>query len=856
MPSETANPYRLTRAVTPSRYELTLEPDLDKATFTGVEAIDVQVHEQTDTITLNAAELELDEAWLESDAAGRTEVTDVSLDEEMERATLKLASPVSPGDHVLRIRFRGVLNDKLRGFYRSRYTDSDGVEHTIATTQFEATDARRAFPCWDEPDLKAVFGITLVVPQEQFVVSNSPVVSDVVEGDGRRRVQFGDTMKMSTYLVAFIVGPFEATDPVDVDGTPLRVVHPVGKGDLAQHALEIGAFCLRWFSDYYGIRYPGDKLDLVAVPDFAMGAMENLGCVTFRETLVLLDPSRVTQGELSRVAEVIAHELAHMWFGDLVTMRWWNGIWLNEAFATFMATACVDAYKPEWKKWTQFALDRSAAFDTDALENTRPIEYPVESPDDAEGMFDILTYEKGASVLRMLEQYLGAEQFREGIRHYLKKHQFANTETNDLWDALEEVTGQPARRIMDSWIFQGGFPLVSIAATNEGRVMRMGQRRFRFADDPAGKQSRWSVPVMMRVFAHDGGAHDHRELLEEGSVDATLDSGASAVLANAGGNGFYRVRYEPDTLAALADRMYQDLEPVERYGLIDDTWAATVAGHTSTPEFLAFARRFRDETDVEVWQLLAGCVTQLTRILEGEALEQMRQETRALFGPALERMGWSPRDEDSERARELRGVLIRAVAGTGRDEAALEKARGLHDDYLSDPSSVEPNIAAAVATVTAIAGTDDDYEAFVRRFKSAENPQEENRYLFALSEFPERSHIEKTLQMAMTDEVRTQNAPFLLGRCMTNRHHGDLAWRFIRDHWQQINDRFPDNTIVRMLGGLRALNDPDVAEDVQAFFKEHDVPQARLTLQQHLEKMRVNVEFRQRESERLADALR
>ncbi len=355
-----------------------------------------------------------------------------------------------------------MLNDKLKGFYRSTFVDTDGEQQVIATTQFEATDARRAFPCWDEPELKAVFGVTLVVDDDLAALSNAQELSRSPRGDGKVAVRFADTMKMSTYLVAFIVGPLDVTLPVDVNNTPLRVAYPRGKGHLTDYALDVGRFCLDFFADYYGIVYPGGKLDLVAVPDFAFGAMENLGCVTFREVLLLVDPAEVTQPELQNVTDVIAHELAHMWFGDLVTMKWWNGIWLNEAFATFMEMLATDAYRPEWDRWVSFGLSRSAAFDVDSLKSTRPIEYPVESPEDAEGMFDILTYEKGAAVVRMLEQYLEPEPFRDGIRRYLAQHQFENTETTDLWDAIEQATGEPVRRMMDSWIFQGGFPVVDV----------------------------------------------------------------------------------------------------------------------------------------------------------------------------------------------------------------------------------------------------------------------------------------------------------------------------------------------------------------------------------------------------------
>jgi puromycin-sensitive aminopeptidase len=396
--------YRLPRTVTPARYDLTLEPDLAAGSFSGTEEVAVTVHERTSEIVLNAKDLLVSSGSLRS-ADGRTiEITKVVTDEEAERIALDLADPADPGAWTLMLAFEGPLNDRMVGFYRSVFDDEDGARHAIATTHFEATDARRAFPCWDEPDLKAVFGVTLVVTAGLTAISNGPETGRETLPDGRVRVRFADTMAMSTYLLCFVVGSLAVTTASDAHGVPVRVACRPGKEHLAGYAQDAAVFALNWFADYYGIPYPDAKLDNVAIPDFAQGAMENLGCVTYRETLLLLDPEHATQVEKLDVAETVAHELAHMWFGDLVTMRWWNGIWLNEAFATFMAYLCVDAMHPEWRVFDAFARIRANAFEVDALASSRPIEYPVHSPDDASGMFDTLTYTKGGAVLRMLEQ--------------------------------------------------------------------------------------------------------------------------------------------------------------------------------------------------------------------------------------------------------------------------------------------------------------------------------------------------------------------------------------------------------------------------------------------------------------------
>ena len=848
------NPHRLPSSVVPSHYRIKLEPDLEKATFIGSVEIEVEVNNPTDTIQMNAADLAIQSARVVDSVGSNTEVADIFLDAEMERLTLSFDSQISPGPHTIVAEFTGVLNDQLHGFYRSTFTDDDGVDHTIATTQFESTHARRAFPCFDEPAFKASYGVTLIVPSEQFAVSNGPIISETDLKNGQREVVFEDTMVMSTYLVAFIVGPFEATDPVDVNGVPLRIVHPIGKGHLTDYSLEAGAFALEFFSKYYGIPYPGQKLDMVAVPDFAFGAMENLGCITYREVLLLVDKDRSTEPELLRIADVIAHEIAHMWFGDLVTMEWWNGIWLNEAFATFMATMASDNFNRDWGRWNQFSLERSMAFDVDSLKNTRPIEIEVNSPVDAEGMFDLLTYEKGGSVLRMLEQFLGEEEFQDGISYYLNKHKYANTETNDLWDAIEHVTNQPARRIMDSWIFQRGYPLVSASVSEDGSTIHLEQDRFLYTRDDTTDATIWSVPVVLKV-GSGSGVSEIRYLLEEKSSEVKLDSPADWVVVNAGGSGFFRARYSKGMLKSVSSSMFSNLSSIERYGLVDDTWSSVMAGRTSAADFLEFARSFQLETDLDVWTVLSGCLSSLEKLVEGEAENQYRAVVRDLAQPGLDRLGWEPGDTDSPRDLELRGLFIRLLANVGNDDLALENAGDLHDSYLRDAGSVEPNMAAAVTGVVASKGDTAKYDLFLEKYRNPSTPQEERRYQSALSAFPGEAEMKRTLAMTLDGTVRTQDAPYLLAVCMRNKYQGHLAWDFVKENWDKINEAFPSNSIVRMLSGVTSLSQDEQAADVLAFFENHDVPQGQLTLQQTLEKLGVNVAFRERESTSFSESL-
>ena len=853
------DPYRLPATVAPRRYDLELEPDLDAATFRGSASIDVEVREPVSEIVLNALELDIEEAWVALPDGTRVDAA-VTLDEKTERATLALGGSVAAGQAVVHTTFTGVLNDKLTGFYRSTFTDDAGNERVIATTQMEATFARKAFPCWDEPEAKAVFAISLVVPEELTALSNGAEVGREPAGDGTVRVRFADTMPMSTYLVAFVVGPLEVTDAVDVDGVPLRVAGPPGKLHLTPYSLEVGAACLRYFSDYYDIPYPGGKLDLVAIPDFAFGAMENLGCVTFREVLLLCDPAETAQPDLMNLTDVVNHEIAHMWFGDLVTMKWWNGIWLNEAFATFMEMKATESFRPQWDRWIEFGLSRSAAFDTDALDSTRPIEFPVVSPEEAEGMFDVLTYEKGGAVLRMLEQYLGEDVFRDGIRRYLSTHVYGNTETTDLWDAIEAASGQPVRRIMDSWIFQGGHPVVEAALLDGGRV-RLRQERFRLsaAADPDGAADHeglgevWAIPIVLKVSVA-GEARTERFLLETAEADFDLGGEPDWVLLNAGGHGFYRARYTARLRSALTRHALGELDVLERFGLLDDSFAAMVAGSVTATEFLDLARSYGDEPDGAIWRQLALALDLLDRIVEGAARDAFHATVRALVGPALRRLGFEPAADDDDRTRELRATLLRLAAVIGEDETAVAKARELRAAELATPGSVDPALAGAARTIVAETGGPDDFEAGLARYREARTPQEEVRELYALTRFHDPELIDRLCEMTLGD-IRSQNAPYVLRLAMENRTEGVRAWDFVRRNWDALNERFPSNSIVRMLDGLTSINDGAVAADIQGFFAEHEVPQGMNTLRQILERQRAAVALKDREVEPLGAAL-
>jgi len=839
--------YRLPTTVVPKRYDLRLEPDLTAATFSGEAVITVDVETTLTEILLNAAELLIQSASV-ARAGGVPIHGAITLDEAAERARLVFPAAIAPGEWRLTLRFTGVLNDRLHGFYRSTYKDAAGQPHTIAATQFEATDARRGFPCWDEPAFKAVFGVTLVVAGNLAAVSNTAVVREEPLGDGRKVIAFADTIRMSTYLVAFVVGELEATEQVMVGQTPLRVWCVPGKKHLARFALEIGAFSLDFFERYYGLPYPGDKVDLLAIPDFASGAMENLGAITFRENALLVDEAAASHTELERIADIVAHELAHMWFGDLVTMTWWNGIWLNEAFATFMELLAVDAWKPEWKRWVTFGVSRAAAMGVDGLEATRPIEFEVRKPHDCVAMFDVLTYEKGGSVLRMLEQHLGPDVFREGVRLYLERHRYANAETTDLWKALGDAARQPIPAVMDGWIFKPGYPLITVEP--DGTGLKLSQRRFSYLGGEADTGQRWRIPVVLRASVKHG--YVERRLLLDGDTAAVaLPAKADWVVANSGGIGFYRVRYAPALLKKLAGAVAK-IAPVERFNLLSDSFALAQAGLMPVAEFLDLTARFTAETDRNVWTALTSSLAFVNRVIRDDQRGALEALVRHRVEEAAERLGWEPQEDETELDRQLRGDLLRALGTLGNDEAVQARARTVFARYREDEGSVDANVLPAVIAILAASGGEGEYAEFRDRFKRARTPQEEQRYLYALAGFRQPELLRQTLEMTVNGEVRSQDAPFLIRTLLTSVDGRSLAWEFVKGHWESMARQYPESAYRRMYEGVPALVSAEWERDVRAFFADNKIDLGGRTLQQYLEQLRVAVAFQEREAEPLA----
>ena len=846
----TAVPTRLPTTVRPERYRITLEPDLAGFTFHGEQSIDLAVGAAVDRIVLHALELEIAEARVVLEDGTAVAAPQIALDDASETATLHLERTVPPGRATLHMRFTGVLNDQLRGFYRSRYPGPGGEVRHLATTQFEATDARRAFPCWDEPAAKAVFEVTLVIPQELVAISNTPIATETPRGDGKRAVRFVESPRMSTYLVAFVVGDLACVEAPAAGGVQMRVWATRGKEEQGRYALEHAVRLLDYYNGYFGVPYPLPKLDHIAIPDFGAGAMENWGAITYRETALLFDPANSAAGTRQRILEVVAHEMAHMWFGDLVTMAWWDDLWLNESFASWLGDKAVDHLYPDWHMWTQFVSnDTHGGLALDGLRNSHPIEVPVAHPAQIREIFDAISYSKGASVLRMLENHLGEDTFRRGLRSYIARHQYGNARTEDLWAALAEASEQPVPAIMGSWTRQMGYPLLSLR--REGGQVTLGQRRFLYDEPDAGRPdpARWTIPVTV---AYQGARDGRRHLVEERETSVAVPEGvgaASWAKANWGQAGFFRVDYEAENWDRLAEAVARmELPADDRLGLAGDAYALVRAGLQPATRFLALAEQYRNERDAIVWGSLAGSFYGLeTLLLEQPYLPLLRRFVRDLVSPAVQEVGWEPQTNEGHLGV-LRRSIVLGLAGAFGHPEVVAGARQRFQGYQADPASLRPDLRAVVIGLAGQEGDRATYDALWDMAVKAELQEEKLRFLRALGRFRQRGLLRLTLARALSEDVRSQDSVAVIGSVAGNRRGLDLAWDFVRANWAELDRRYGRGgyaitSLVAFTGGFTSHQR---AEEVAEFFRTHPAPSAQRAVQQALERIALNVAWLER----------
>ena len=851
--------------VRPLKYRLTLAPDLERFTFKGEETIDIEVSQPTTEIVLNAIDLHVQAAQVLLDDGTKLAAEQTLYDEAAETVTFRFGTRLPTGRIKLDLAFTGELNDRLHGFYRSINETAEGEKHVLAATQFEATDARRAFPCWDEPALKATFETTLVIPSRLTAVSNTPIAGEEAQGPGSKRVRFSETPPMSTYLVAFIVGDLESIEGSSSGGTLIRVWTTPGKSEQGRFALDVALRLLDYFNDYFGIPYPLEKLDHLAIPDFAAGAMENWGAITYRETALLFDPANSAPTTRQRIADVVAHEMAHMWFGDLVTMAWWNDLWLNESFASWMGTKAVDHLFPEWDVWTQFVISNlNAGLGLDGLQHSHPIEAEVRNPAEISQLFDAISYSKGSAILRMLEEFLGQERFRKGLHRYLSGHTYGNARTGDLWEAMEEESKQPVTRMMDSWIGQTGFPVLRAEIQREsGRVrVQVAQQRFLYhgpdPSEPSQDPTTWHVPVSV---AGQGAKQSDTLLLEgrEGAVElqkALPRQSGGWVKINPRQTGFYRVQYTEEEWTRLMPAVEsQELEAADRVGLQGDTNALARAGLIPATRFLDLAGSYRNEREFAVWADFGANLRQFDALLNREPYHSGLQAfARELLGPVALQVGWDPQPGEGHLETLLRSTVLGHLGAFG-DAETLREAQARFHGYLEEPSSLVPDLRGVVYGLVAQAGDAATHDTLRRLAREATLQEEKMRLLTALARFEERALLERTLQMSLSEEVRTQDTVMLVGAVAGNIHEGvELAWEYVKSNWGEFHRRYGSGgfALMRLVGITGNFTTSEARKDVEGFFQANPASGASRAIQQALERIDLNVRWLERNREDLA----
>jgi aminopeptidase N len=845
---------RLPATVTPAHYDLAFTVDLARARFEGTETIRVQVNEPTPRVVLNAIDLAFRDVTIAA-GGGRAQRATVSLDEQGQTATLTVPQPLAKGPAEIRIQYSGILNDKLRGFYLSK-----SKEGRYAVTQFESTDARRAFPCFDEPAFKATFAVTLVVDRGDTAISNGTVVSDT-NGPQRSQhtVKFATSPKMSSYLVAMAVGRFECLEG-SAEGVPIRICATPDKKALVHLALESVQQILTFYNSYFAIKYPFRKLDVVAVPDFAAGAMENTAAIFYRETDLLADAKTASMSVRKGIASILAHEIAHQWFGDLVTMKWWDDIWLNEGFATWMANHPLAAWKPEWNVPVDEALENQTALNLDSLKSTRPIRDRIDTPAEIEEAFDAIAYEKGAAVLRMIEGYLGAEAFEKGVNAYLQAHAYGNATSQDFWTSVAETSGKPVDRIMPTFVDQPGSPLVdvSFACTGGTTQVTLAQERF-FLDSTllkAGSAERWQVPVCLKTSGQQNATCD---VLSRPSQTIAVGTAGCVpwVFANAGAKGYYRTAYAPEALKAMAPHVEDALSAPERLSLLGDEWALVRSGRHTVSEYLTLASGFGSERTSGVLGLVTDGFRFIHEYLTADATRaRFEAFTRSLLRPSYDEVGFVSASGDTDDRRALRAALIDALGTTGGDPEVVATSRAALDRALGGGRPLDPAVAGAIVRVAAEHGNAKLYDELMAASDRVAPPEEHYRYLYALADFRDPALIDRALQYSFSPQLRSQDTAIYLGRFFGNEAARLRAWSFLKQHWAELESKivisFGD---VNLVNSLSSFCDAGTRDDIKTFFAEHRLPTAARTLDQTIDRINNCMELRDKQATPLTEWL-
>ena len=818
----------------PVNYELTFEPDLKNFTFDGTESISALCKKNTNIISMNCAEIKIKSCTVTWN--GDVIPSSVKLDEKKEQLQIKLAKKIK-NDVKIDLTFQGILNDRLLGFYRSQYKQG-GKTKFLATTQFEAADARRAFPCWDEPEAKATFDISIIADNKFTAISNMPVNSKKKLGK-KTLYKFGKTPVVSTYLIYLGVGEFEYLTS-KIGKIQIRVVTTKGNKSKGKFSLDLGKKLLTSYEKYFGIKYPLPKLDLIAVPDFAAGAMENWGAITFRETILLYDPKTSSTRTKQFIAEVISHEIAHQWFGNLVTMKWWNDLWLNESFATFMATKFVDKFYPEWDLWNQFVEDAmNVAMGLDSLKTTHPIDVKVNSPAEIREIFDAISYDKGGCVLRMLEHYVGEPNFQKGLKKYLSEFKYKNAEGKDLWDAIGKASKMPVTSMVNTWLRQPGFPLVEI--NQDGRTLKLKQKRYLLEPDKKSIKGLWSIPLSI-----GSDKEISRKLFSKRTMSLKIPKNTLGFVANYGRTGFYRVKYDEGILLDL--KMLVDekkLPPIDRWAIQNDLFSLCVSGDEQVKNYLDFSDAYYDEdsylSTVNVAHNLASLYF---RAFNESFSDEIRDYAINYFKKILFDLGWEPKKTDKHTDALLRSFVISAL-GKMNDEETTQEALKRYAKFLKSPSSISPDLIEPICSIAAWNGDSGTHSKLTNLYKNAKTMEEKLRFLGALCGFKDTKLLRKTLDFSQTSEVRSQNMQLPIMKVAANPYGDKVLWPWLKKNWKKLNKKVGHGNPLfnRIVASISAVADDSMEKEIKQFFKKNPTPGTERTQTQTLERIRINSKF-------------
>lgn len=840
---------RLFEGFQPEHYDLNLNPDRETMHLSGrVIITGKKSGRPSQRLTFHQHKLKITSAKIiKKDKKGEHEipVTRINAHDRYDEVRLHTDEMLYPGNYVVEMDFEGEITRPMEGVYPC-FFKHDGKDKQLIATQFESHHAREAFPCIDEPEAKATFDLTLTSPTGETVLANTPVKTQKTEGD-KLVTTFETTPKMSTYLLAFVYGELGYTETKTKRGVVVRAYATPDNVKHLDFAVDFAARCLDFYEEYFEIEYPLAKCDLVALPDFASGAMENWGLITFREQGLLVDPANTSLPAKQYVASVIAHELTHQWFGNLVTMRWWTDLWLNEGFATWMSYLPLDHFYPEWQVWTQFAVDeQQPAFKFDALANTHPIQVPINNPDEIRTIFDVISYEKGASSIHMLQQFLGAEPFRQGLSHYLKKHSYQNTETTDLWQALEDVSGKPAKDFMSAWIEQAGFPLVRAHVTDT--EVRLTQEQFLI--NPLERQSLEKTRLVQTIWpiALKNGT-ELPELLDQPEATFPAPKHEDVLKLNRGQSSFFRTIYNASHLERLGEQIAAGkLEPVDRLGLLSDTFEAAKAGYSDTVSALHLLEFYKNEDNTAVWDIIAANLGAIRNLMNDDELrEDMKPYMRKLVAAQLKRLDWEETEDESYFDKLLRPTILGLASAADETSVVDEALRRFKN--MRRPEDLPPNLRGIIYVTAARKGDADTFDKLLKMHNESSSSEERLTLASAITAFKQPELIQRALGMIDSDEVRIQDAAYWIAYSFGNRHARAATWEWMVEHWQWLHKTMGrDLSFARMpLYAARNFGDPAFLQKYKKFFESVMSPLLERSYKQGVEMIEWQTEWRGRD---------